>query len=731
METDQNKLNEQLLAAAANGDIDQAIAALTAGADLNAKTYKGNNSLYIAAIKGQREMFDWLLEVEQKGKKLDVDNQNNFGNSIIMEMIKEYNFSEYIEKLLKKGANPDIGNAQGINPLIQACSEKKVAEVQLLLEYNANPNYVVKDSKNTPFLTSALNGSLTLCEILIEYGADVNALDGRGKNALLSAFYKQDRFMKKQEKKEHEALCLFLLDSGIDIDYVAPSGMSAFWVASMMRKTKLINVMLEKNVNVDVWHEVGMEGKTSALHMWCQFGSAEIVAQLLDRGAKLGVPDESGNLAESYGLLREDLRDLMLEKGANPNALLYVKNTDGKMDRTPLISALISRGDKSEEFIGKMIDHGAKVTFSEPDLQRAEPIFAAISASAVKIFKRLLDTNQIDVNQMIRLNPRSKDEFSPLSFLVSGVNNEKFNAFLTQRKLYQNLMKAKETNEKNGVVSDIISEKDFAKIEEELKQGEKFEEFLEQNQKEMFDTLLTNNADVNLANSLGRTSLFYATNEKYLTWLKDAGADLFLKDNDGNDVLSWAVMNNRELVISALKQDFEMAGHTTAKSIFYQMAFIDADSQYYLSSAEKGLVNYLGGEEVAKQIYAKKEEQVEKYIAPNIDYQDEDGNTALIVATANNIGRLASFFLKVGANINHANKAGETAIMHAIATENDQLVEILIERGADLNACTLEGKSVLDFAEELNNRKILEKVKVGLGHEMTEGMISGVKKFRA
>ena len=130
---------------------------------------------------------------------------------------------------------------------------------------------------------------------------------------------------------------------------------------------------------------------------------------------------------------------------------------------------------------------------------------------------------------------------------------------------------------------------------------------------------------------------------------------------------------------------------------------------------------------------AGKQYKVEKDAVINVDkinYQDEDGNSPILVACANNLPFLVSMYVKLGADINKPNNNNEVPIMHAISTNNEKLVEFLVDKGADLNVTTHEGKSILDFALESENKYIIEKVKIGLGHEITEGSLTGVKKMK-
>jgi ankyrin repeat protein len=464
------QVNEKLMAAVITGDIEAATEAIIAGADIHQKTVKGNNLLYVAASRMQEDMFDWLLEVEVKDKKIDLNSKNTMGATTVLELLNENGgFSTYIDKILKAGANPNITSNDGMSPLIKACADAKLDEVTVLLDNKADVNYAIPDTKTTAFLMGASQGSFAICDLLVKNGADVNALDSQGKNALITAIYKTTRFMKKREKADHKALCLYLCDIGIDLDYVAPSGMTALWSASLNKMEEVVQFMLEKGVKADVWHEVGLEGKLSAMHIWAGTKEAEIVKKFHAAGGKLGMPDEQGNTVDAYGFMNPLMRETMLELNADVNSMYYIKanHPNEAPKRIPVLSNVINSGNKQAPLVKEMIARGAQVTFKDESLQQFEPIMMAIASSAYDIIDELLATKQIDLERAVKLNPNGAP-MTPLMLAVSGTVNKNFSAFLEKKALYESIMKGKAENDKNGIKTAAIDEEGLKAIESEL-----------------------------------------------------------------------------------------------------------------------------------------------------------------------------------------------------------------------------------------------------------------------
>lgn len=728
---EQKQLDEELMKAVINGDIEKATQLIVDGANIHIKTPKGNNLIYVAATKNQYSMFSWLLEIEKDGKKIDIDNQNNDGSTTLLELISENGTNKYIRKLIEFKANPNITSKDGMSPLILACSEKKIDTVELLLEMpNIKINYQIPHTLTSAFLMAVSQSSLPICELLKEKGANINELDSQGKNALITSIYKTTQYMKKKEKAEHEALCLFLVDSGIDLNYEAPSGMTAFWAASLLDSPNIAMAILDKgNINVDVWHEIGLEGKTSAMHLWCNKKNSEIVQRLHKLGAKFGVLDANGNTPEAYGFSNKYLRKTMLELNADVNSILHIGGlkTDNQIIKIPVISQVISGGNDEKEIVEEMINRGAIVTFPE-EMQSYEPIMISISLGADEIVESLLRTKQINLNKPIKTNQLSSN-MTPLQLLVSGITSQKLNAFLEQKQLIKELQKAKAQNDKNNIQSNLINSEDFEKMNEDLKKIEDIEQELDRRRKDMFDLMIMNGADVNQVNEDNRSAIFFCANIEYANWLKEKKADFFLKDKNGNNPLIYSIINNKTNLIEYLKYEYKDVQDETINNVFYQLAFTEVKNYMQQNNLEKGIKEYIKDEVSVEEMF-KEENKDEIFYVENINYQDEDGNSPLLVSCANNLPFLASLYIKLGAEINLKNNEDETAIMHAIATDNDKLVDFLINKGADITCVTKSGKSVLDFAEETKNKTIIEKVKIALGYEIREGTLSNTIKIK-
>ena len=73
---------------------------------------------------------------------------------------------EQIKLLLKKGADPNITNDDGLSPLHVAVNKQNISIVKLLLKYGANPNIKSKLYHQTPLHLAIKNNAYPIFLLL-------------------------------------------------------------------------------------------------------------------------------------------------------------------------------------------------------------------------------------------------------------------------------------------------------------------------------------------------------------------------------------------------------------------------------------------------------------------------------------------------------------------------------------------------------------------------------------
>lgn len=458
---------------------------------------------------------------------------------------------------------------------------------------------------------------------------------------------------------------------------------------------------------------------------------------------------------------------------------IYSFDRQSAEEKETLLLNLWVKRPNSTEIIKELISRGIQITYNGQDIIKdEEPLFTAMSSLNVNIVNELLNAG---VNPNIELKiSKDSEYFSPLRIFAQGIVDGNFNKALSELYQQKNLKKAYEENEINGIENSILTREKYEKICENIEALEKVSEEVERLRMQTLNELISFGADINLVDKNNRTPIFYSGDEKTYELLKSFGADIFAENENGENYLMYLLAHtNKPEILKLVFNEYVELDHPLGVKPFYEIAFNEkavdshnmtecliANMQMLLSEEnQKALLDNRklvalkdNLERVSKRLDVQKEptdygvnqklidslekdvleltKKIEEIGEPKIvyderiNYQDENGNSPLLIACAMNNNRFAKFFLELGADINMENIMKETPIMHAIATDDVNLVKFLIEKGADVQRVNAENKSVLDFAKEIDNKEILEEVMRALDPTIEEGKISNRRAYR-
>lgn len=226
---------------------------------------------------------------------------------------------ELVEALLQRGAKTDLPNEKGVPPLLRAVEKGHTEVVRILLRHKPkiDPNPRDKHGK-TPLMLAAFNGYNKIIELLLQYGADVHAVDSNHRHVLL--ILAADSSKAKWNKDTVD----IVLATKIDVERCDKIGRSALHWAAVAAKQDLATVLLglhnlgRKSADI---HKATDRGKTS-LHLAAESGHTAMVSLLLAHGAKTEVTSDGHwtpllNAAQSG---HHEVVDLLLKANANVNA---------------------------------------------------------------------------------------------------------------------------------------------------------------------------------------------------------------------------------------------------------------------------------------------------------------------------------------------------------------------------------------------------------------------------
>ena len=222
---------------------------------------------------------------------------------------------EQVLLLLRHGANINIRADYDYNALEKASRFGFIEFVEMLLKNGAN----MEDGDHaTALMTASWHGHLKIARMLLDKGANVNAADKWYETALSSA-----------STNGHNDLVKMLLKEGADVNAKNNAGNVAALRSAIGRgHTETVKLLLENGANVNV---KGKWDKTSLIEASVK-GHTEIVKLLLEYGANVDAKDQWGQTAlvfashEGHREIVKMLTANIKTKGLKQDAMKQVRN---------------------------------------------------------------------------------------------------------------------------------------------------------------------------------------------------------------------------------------------------------------------------------------------------------------------------------------------------------------------------------------------------------------------
>lgn len=154
---------------------------------------------------------------------------------------------------------------------------------KLLLEFAECPVDDPDDTGATPLILATLKGSMVICQLLIERGANVNHSNANGHTAV-----------KYAGSKNHKELLAYLLDAGGSPNAKDNIGDTPLHRVASMEHHDCLKILLThpkaKGVtSVDAPNKLG----NTALHLACECNDATSALLLIEHGASVELPNKA------------------------------------------------------------------------------------------------------------------------------------------------------------------------------------------------------------------------------------------------------------------------------------------------------------------------------------------------------------------------------------------------------------------------------------------------------
>lgn len=319
-EKDKAALRKALQKASARPHLDIIRLLLQYGAEINAGAIDEFPPLYRAAQAGQCAIVEELLK---HGPDLEAREARTWQTPLFAASVK--GFHDIASLLLAKGARVDALDRDGRTPLLAMAinpSFKSMEAASFLADHGANLE--AKDRiGRTPLLWAATNRNYDLAQTLLQKGANVSAVNNRGRTALHLTVDGSNGGRSSDQtsvpKRPREEMLQLLLQHGADANAASDGGWRPLHNAAQKGLTSIVKVLIKAGADINATLSNGM----TALH-WAAFNGFEEVSQLIWScpEADLGIEDSFGRAAWLCAAERghDDLVEL-LSPGHNSHRL--------------------------------------------------------------------------------------------------------------------------------------------------------------------------------------------------------------------------------------------------------------------------------------------------------------------------------------------------------------------------------------------------------------------------
>ncbi|KAK7698592.1 hypothetical protein SLS64_012331 [Diaporthe eres] len=287
------------------GDVDDCKLLCGQGCPVNADLpgQEGRSALIMAIESSNVELIKWLLANNAKATEQTLT-QDGKVVSPLSAMIMRPPLNDVLPLLLQR-YRTEGGLAVNERPslICIAAQHDNTMGLDMLLDHLTGDEMTTSLDGETPLHFAAREGNREAVEMLLDYGADVNAFDDDGMTPL-------HRAIESEPLKESPAAKL-LLSHGAALEPRDEWGSTAVMLASKRGDTELVRLLAEagadlKAPNFSSW---------TCLHFAAEYGHLETFVWLVSRGLQLHAKNSNGSSAVQHASVRSAFSSFLLNSG--------------------------------------------------------------------------------------------------------------------------------------------------------------------------------------------------------------------------------------------------------------------------------------------------------------------------------------------------------------------------------------------------------------------------------
>jgi ankyrin repeat protein len=668
------------------------------------------------AVEKILERFGDSINLERLFERYDIgslaiySSQMGYPNLLRSAIKKESNvLSVKIGILYETLLHVAVNRIRGNYKFLHTSMEERKKVITTLIEWGLDVDQQ-SYTKRTPLHFAVSDDVLVIAKLLLDLGANINATNEHGENALHIAL---------QRVKVNTKIVKLLIDKGININGRDCNQRTPLHHCCRNGHYDALVILLECGTNINAKDSMNRSPLYDAIS-WDYYNCVKV---LLDRGADVNAVDKSGKTVlhaafETDNMVNYSCIKILIDHGADINAVdksgknvLHAAFQNYNRVNYNCNSKVNMRTVKL--LIDKGIDVNGRDCFGRTPLHdccRKGHYDALVILS--ECGTNILDINAVDNSGETVLHEALEsfdgEEYICMKMLldhgadINAVDNSGRNvlyaAFETKNGGDYNCIK---TLLDHGADINAVdnSGRNVLYAAFETKNGGDYN---------CIKTLLDHGADINAVDKFGKTVLHAAFKTKNggkydcIKMLLDHGADINAVDNSGKNVLHAAFQNYNKVNYNCIKMLLDHGADINA---------VDNSRKTVLHSAfkNKNGRNY----DCIKMLLGH---------GADINAVDKSGKTVLHAAFESFDGEnynCIKMLLDHGADLNAVDNSGRNVLHAAINTYiegNYDCIKMLLDRGADINAVNNSGKTVLHATFKTKNRGDYNCIKMLLDH---------------
>lgn len=213
------------------------------GANVNYKSSDGTSVLAQAIAFDNDQLINYLIS---KGAKTSIENNICSAEIVKMSSSEEPNVSKKLVELLEKDKSYNCEDKGKNNLLMHAVQGENLHLIDYLLKKRLDVNHKNKNGQTALMLTK----DPYIAQLLIKYGAFVNAKDNEGKTPLMFSLNVDDLFDVRHNREKRGSITEVLLVNGASIEQKDKKGRTPLFHAAMLNSTFKSTMLLDYGANI-------------------------------------------------------------------------------------------------------------------------------------------------------------------------------------------------------------------------------------------------------------------------------------------------------------------------------------------------------------------------------------------------------------------------------------------------------------------------------------------------